>query len=70
MVLEEMGADAVGANCSLGPKQLRSVAKELLENASIPVASVRMYDAIAQVIPAIIPAVIICFLPLCSYILL
>ncbi|MBQ3074477.1 MAG: dihydropteroate synthase, partial [Clostridia bacterium] len=36
-MLEGMGADAIGANCSLGPKQLKSVAKELLEAASIPV---------------------------------
>lgn len=34
---EGMGADAIGANCSLGPKQLRTVAEELLKNASIPV---------------------------------
>ncbi len=36
-MLEGMGADALGANCSLGPKQLRGVAEELLENASVPV---------------------------------
>lgn len=36
-MLEGMGADAVGANCSLGPKQLRGVAEELLEKASVPV---------------------------------
>lgn len=36
-MLEGMGADAIGANCSLGPKQLAGVAKELLENASVPV---------------------------------
>lgn len=36
-LLEGMGADALGANCSLGPKQLRNVVFELLENASIPV---------------------------------
>ena len=34
---EGMGADAIGANCSLGPKQLRSVVEELLAHASIPV---------------------------------
>lgn len=34
---EGMGADAIGANCSLGPKQLRPVIEELLANASIPV---------------------------------
>ncbi|MBQ6846378.1 MAG: dihydropteroate synthase, partial [Oscillospiraceae bacterium] len=32
-----MGADAIGANCSLGPLQLRPVMLELLENASVPV---------------------------------
>ena len=35
--LEGMGADAIGANCSLGPKQLRGVAEELLACASVPV---------------------------------
>ena len=34
---EGMGAEAIGANCSLGPKQLRGVVEELLANASIPV---------------------------------
>lgn len=36
-LLEGMGADALGANCSLGPKQLKGVAKRLLEAASLPV---------------------------------
>ena len=36
-MVEGMGADAIGANCSLGPKQLRGVVEELLLNASIPV---------------------------------
>ena len=36
-MIEGMGADAVGANCSLGPKQLKGVALELIENASVPV---------------------------------
>lgn len=36
-MLEGMGADAVGANCSLEPKQLSNIVSELLENASIPV---------------------------------
>ncbi|MBE6807846.1 MAG: homocysteine methyltransferase [Ruminococcaceae bacterium] len=36
-ILEGMGADALGANCSLGPKQLRGVAEELLKKASVPV---------------------------------
>ncbi len=36
-LLEGMGADAIGANCSLGPKQLRGVMEELLTHASVPV---------------------------------
>ena len=36
-MLEGMGADAIGANCSLGPKQLTGVVEELLEYASVPV---------------------------------
>ena len=36
-LLEGMGVDALGANCSLGPRQLKSVAEELLQNASVPV---------------------------------
>ncbi len=36
-MLEAMGADAVGTNCSVGPRQLRGVMKEFLENASVPV---------------------------------
>ena len=36
-LIEGMGADAVGANCSLGPAQLREVAQELIKNASIPI---------------------------------
>ncbi len=36
-MLEGMGADAVGANCSLGPRELRGVAEELLAAASVPV---------------------------------
>ena len=36
-MLEGLGASAIGANCSLGPKQLRGVVEELLENASVPV---------------------------------
>ena len=36
-MLEGMGADAIGANCSLGPAQLRGVAKALLSVASVPV---------------------------------
>ncbi|MBR5129576.1 MAG: homocysteine S-methyltransferase family protein, partial [Firmicutes bacterium] len=36
-LVEGMGADALGANCSLEPKQLKGIVDELLENASIPV---------------------------------
>ena len=36
-MLEGMGADAVGANCSQGPRQLTAVAKRLLDCASVPV---------------------------------
>ncbi len=36
-MLEGLGADAIGANCSLGPVQLRGVAEELLRCASVPV---------------------------------
>ena len=36
-MLEGMGADAIGANCSLGPRQLSSVVDELLKYASVPV---------------------------------
>jgi len=36
-LLEGMGADVIGANCSLGPRELRSVMEELLAVASVPV---------------------------------
>jgi len=36
-MLEGMGADVIGVNCSLGPKQLLGVVKELLEKSSLPV---------------------------------
>ncbi len=36
-MLEGMGADAIGVNCSLGPKQLASVVNEYLKYASVPV---------------------------------
>ena len=36
-MLEGMGADVIGANCSLGPRQLRGVMEELLRCASVPV---------------------------------
>ena len=35
--LEQMGADAVGINCSTGPDQLVSVVKNIREKVSIPV---------------------------------
>ena len=34
---EGLGADAIGANCSLGPQQLRGVVEELVHTASVPV---------------------------------
>ena len=36
-LLEGMGADAIGVNCSLGPKALAPVVKEYLRYASVPV---------------------------------
>ncbi len=36
-MLEGLGVEALGANCSLGPKQLAPVVRELLEAASVPV---------------------------------
>jgi len=36
-ILEGMGADAVGANCSQGPAQLLEIAQRLLSCASVPV---------------------------------
>ena len=35
--VREMGADAVGVNCSVGPNQLMAIVKNLKENLSIPV---------------------------------
>ncbi|MBQ5648520.1 MAG: homocysteine S-methyltransferase family protein [Clostridia bacterium] len=37
-LLEGMGADAIGANCSLGPKQLSPIVARICERASVPVA--------------------------------
>lgn len=37
MILEEMGVDAVGVNCSVGPNQLMSIVKNLKKNLNIPV---------------------------------
>ncbi len=36
-LLEGMGADAIGVNCSLGPQALRPVVEEYLRHASVPV---------------------------------
>ena len=36
-MLEGMGADAIGVNCSLGPKALRGVVNEYLKYSSVPV---------------------------------
>ena len=36
-MLEGMGADAIGVNCSLGPKQLKAVIEKILAYASVPV---------------------------------
>ena len=36
-MLEGMGADAIGANCSLGPRALSGVAREYLKYSSLPV---------------------------------
>ncbi len=36
-MLEGLGADAIGANCSLGPEQLQSVTERFLKVASVPV---------------------------------
>lgn len=36
-VLESLGVDALGLNCSLGPAQLRPFLKEMLQYASLPV---------------------------------
>ena len=36
-MLEGMGADAIGANCSLGPSQLLEIANRLIRAASVPV---------------------------------
>lgn len=37
-MLEGMGADIIGANCSLGPEQLQGVIEKLLSNSSVPVS--------------------------------
>jgi len=38
LTLEGLGADAIGVNCSLGPKELASVVKEICQWTSLPVA--------------------------------
>ena len=53
MVLEEMGVDAVGVNCSVGPNQLMSIVKNLKKNLNIPVlvkpnAGVPQIDELGQ----------------------
>ncbi len=35
--LEGLGADAIGMNCSLGPKQMVNIVPEFIKNASVPV---------------------------------
>ena len=35
--LEGLGADAVGVNCSLGPKEMVSIVREIRENTALPV---------------------------------
>lgn len=37
VVLEKMGADAVGANCSTGPDKMADLLKIMIDNASVPV---------------------------------
>ena len=37
-LLEGLGADIIGANCSFGPKQLEDVMDEMLKSASVPVS--------------------------------
>lgn len=36
-MLEGLHADAIGVNCSLGPKQIKGIVKEILSKASVPV---------------------------------
>ena len=36
-MLEGLGVDAIGVNCSVGPKQMQTVVDELLEKSSLPV---------------------------------
>ena len=53
MVLQEMGVDAVGVNCSVGPNQLGAIVKSLKENLTIPLlvkpnAGIPVIDAQGQ----------------------
>ena len=53
LVLEEMGVDAVGVNCAVGPNQLTAIVKRLKENLKIPVlvkpnAGIPQIDALGQ----------------------
>ena len=53
IVLEEMGVDAVGVNCAVGPNQLQSIVRNLKENLNIPVlvkpnAGIPQIDAMGQ----------------------
>lgn len=38
IILSAMGADIIGANCSLGPEQLIPIVKELAENCTCPIS--------------------------------
>lgn len=38
IILEAMGADIIGANCSLGPEQLIPIVQELADNCSCPIS--------------------------------
>lgn len=53
LVLQEMGVDAVGVNCAVGPNQLMAIVKNLKENLNIPVlvkpnAGIPQIDALGQ----------------------
>ena len=53
LVLEEMGADAVGVNCAVGPNQLTAIVKNLKEHLHIPIlvkpnAGIPQIDAMGQ----------------------
>lgn len=53
VVLQEMGVDAVGVNCSVGPNQLMAIVKSLKSNLEIPVlvkpnAGIPVIDELGQ----------------------